>query len=145
MDADFEELSHDADIIARLKQFSEAAFKIQDMVELVGDPSMFDKLPNADKIKYNLLLSYSLNSLFWMYLKAEGIDPSKHRIRLENERLKKAMIRAKQINDKNTLMPRVDINVAKRFMRNSLWEPKEKKHKSMEKKIDKSEDQSPPT
>lgn len=72
MDADFEELSHDANIITRLKQFSEAAFKIQDMAELISDPSLLDKLSNTDKIKYNLLLSYSLNSLFWMYLKAEG-------------------------------------------------------------------------
>jgi len=73
MDVKFEELSHDTNIIARLKQFSEAAFKIQDMVESVSDPSLYDKLSNADKIKYNLLLSYSLNSLFWMYLRAEGM------------------------------------------------------------------------
>ncbi|KYN02734.1 PREDICTED: nuclear nucleic acid-binding protein C1D-like [Cyphomyrmex costatus] len=144
MDADFEELSHDANIIARLKQLSETAFKIQDMVDLVSDPSLLDKLSNTDKIKYHLLLSYSLNSLFWMYLRAEGIDPSKHRIRSENERLKKAMIRAKQINDKNTLMPHVDINAAKRFVRNSLWDVKQKKHKSMETEINKSEE-SPPT
>lgn len=73
MDTDFEELSHDENLIARLKQFSEAAFKIKDMVELISDPSLFDKLSNVDKIKYNLLLSYSLNSLFWMYLRAEGM------------------------------------------------------------------------
>jgi len=172
MDANFEELSHDTNIIARLKRFSEAAFKIQDMVELVSDPSLFDKLSNADKIKYNLLLSYSLNSLFWMYLRAEGvqelqfsryelssrfihaliikllqivgIDPSNHRIRSENERLKKAMVRAKQINDKNTLMPRVNKDAAKRFMRNSLWELKQRKDNNMEKKMNKSEEESPP-
>ncbi|XP_011694907.1 PREDICTED: nuclear nucleic acid-binding protein C1D [Wasmannia auropunctata] len=143
MDANFDELSHDTNIIAKLKQFSEAAFKIQDMVEVISDPSLFDKLSNTDKIKYNLLLSYSLNSLFWMYLRAEGIDPSNHRIRLENERLKKAMVRAKQINDKNTLMPRINKDAAKRFMRNSLWELNKKKHKSMKKEIDKSEESSP--
>lgn len=144
MDAKFEELSHDTNIIARLKQFSEAAFKIQDMVELVSDPSLFDKLSNTEKIKYNLLLSYSLNTLFWMYLRSEGIDPSKHRIKLENERLKRAMVRAKQISDKNTLMPRINKDAAKRFMRNSLWELKQKGHKSTEKRFDKSEE-SPPT
>ncbi|XP_012529177.1 nuclear nucleic acid-binding protein C1D [Monomorium pharaonis] len=146
MDADFEELSHDVNLIERLKQFSEAAFKIQDMVELANNPSLFDKFSNTDKIKYNLLLSYSLNSLFWMYLRAEGIDPSNHRIRSENERLKKAMVRAKQISDKNTLMPRVNKGAAKRFVRNSLWEldcSKAKKHKTTEKKIEKSEE-SPP-
>ncbi|XP_024869650.1 nuclear nucleic acid-binding protein C1D-like [Temnothorax curvispinosus] len=139
MDSEFEELSHDTNIRARLKQFSEAAFKIQDMVELASDPSLFDKLSKPDKIKYNLLLSYSLNSLFWMHLRAEGIDPSNHRIRSENERLKRAMVRAKQISDKNTLMPRINKDAAKRFVRNSLWELKQKKHKSTEEKIEESE------
>lgn len=72
MDVDFEELSHDVNIVTRLQQFSEAAFKIQDMMELINDSSLYDKLSNSDKIKYNLLLSYSLNSLFWMYLRAKG-------------------------------------------------------------------------
>lgn len=70
--ADYEELSHDTNLIAKLEQFSNAAFKIQDMMELASDPLLFDKLSTADQIKYHLLLSYSLNSLFWMYLKAEG-------------------------------------------------------------------------
>ncbi|TGZ41395.1 Isocitrate dehydrogenase [NAD] subunit, mitochondrial [Temnothorax longispinosus] len=120
MDSEFEELSHDTNIRARLKQFSEAAFKIQDMVELASDPALFDKLSKPDKIKYNLLLSYSLNSLFWMHLRAEGIDPSNHRIRSENERLKRAMVRAKQISDKNTLMPRINKDAAKRFISSKI-------------------------
>lgn len=72
MDPDLEELSNDTDVIARLQQFSDAAFKIQDVVESISDPSLYEKLSNVNKIKYNLLLSYSLNSLFWMYLRAKG-------------------------------------------------------------------------
>lgn len=142
MDPDFEELSHDTAIIARLQQFSHAAFKVQDVVETFSDPSLYEKLSNVNKIKYNLLLSYSFNSLFWMYLRAKGIDPSKHRIRLENERLKKAMMRAKQINDRNTLMPRINKEAAKRFVKNSLWELKQKKVDA-EKETEKSEDSLP--
>lgn len=74
MDPDFEELSHDTAIIARLQQFSHAAFKVQDVVETFSDPSLYEKLSNVNKIKYNLLLSYSFNSLFWMYLRAKGIQ-----------------------------------------------------------------------
>ncbi|KAL6258883.1 hypothetical protein P5V15_010829 [Pogonomyrmex californicus] len=142
MDADFEELSHDVNIIAKLKQFSDAVFKIQDMIEMISDSSLYNKLSNADKIKYNLLLSYSFNSLYWMYLRAEGIDPSKHRIRNENDRLKKAMVRAKQINDRNTLMPHLNKDAAKRFVRNSLWELKHKKQKGMEKETEKTKESS---
>ena len=54
-----------------------------------------------------------------------GIDPAKHRIKSENDRLKKAMVRAKEINDRNTKMPRLNKEAAKRFVRNGLWEPQE--------------------
>lgn len=59
------------------------------------------------------------------------------------------MTRSKQINDRKTLMPRINKNSAKRFVRNSLWEPKQKKNKPEEtnveeKKTEKSEE-SPPT
>ncbi|XP_020289401.1 nuclear nucleic acid-binding protein C1D-like [Pseudomyrmex gracilis] len=140
MNADFEELSHDENLIARLQQFGEAAFKIQDMIELINNPSVFEKLSNSDKINYKLLLSYSLNSLFWMYLRAEGKDPSKHRIKSENERLKKAMLRAKQISDRKLLMPRVNKDAAKRFVRSSLWEPNQKKQAIEKKTAEQSKD-----
>lgn len=74
-----------------------------------------------------------------------GIDPSKHRIRSENERLKKAMVRSKQINDRKTLMPRIKKDVAKRFVRNSLWELKQNTSEKTEnaEKTENSEDSLP--
>ncbi|KAI4499734.1 hypothetical protein M0802_004990 [Mischocyttarus mexicanus] len=126
MDVNYEDLSHDEELILRLKQFHEATLKFEEKFDLINDPDIYDKLSNSDKIKYNLLMSYSLNSMFWMYLRTKGIDPSKHQIKNENDRLKRSMIRAKQIEDKKTLMPRVNKNVARRIIRNSLWEPKVK-------------------
>lgn len=122
MDIDFEELSNDINLIAKIKQFYDATAKIEDVIKYATDPEIYEKLSNENKIKYNLLMSYCLNSMFWMYLRAEGIDPTKHQIKLENDRLKKSMMRAKQINDRNTLMPRVNKEVAQRFIRNGLWE-----------------------
>ncbi|XP_029039929.1 nuclear nucleic acid-binding protein C1D-like [Osmia bicornis bicornis] len=127
MDADFEELSNDTNLIARVTQFHDAAMKIEDTIKMATDPEIYEKLSDEDKIQYDLLMSYCLNSTFWMYLRAEGVDPAKHQIRSENERLKKSMARAKQISDRNSLMPRVNKDVAKRFVRNSLWEINKKK------------------
>ncbi|XP_014602005.1 PREDICTED: nuclear nucleic acid-binding protein C1D-like [Polistes canadensis] len=124
MDVDYEDLSHDEELIWRLKQFHEATLKFEEKLDLINDPDIYDKLSNSDKIKYNLLMSYSLNSMFWMYLRTKGIDPSKHQIKNENDRLKRSMLRAKQIEDKKTLMPRINKNAAQRFIRNSLWESK---------------------
>ncbi|XP_076661495.1 nuclear nucleic acid-binding protein C1D [Halictus rubicundus] len=129
MDFDFEELSHDTELIAKVKQFHDATLKIEDTIKLVTNAETYENLSNADKIKYNLLMSYSLNSMFWMYLRAEGIDPSKHKIKSENDRLKKSMMRAKQIEERNTLMPRINKDVAQRFVRNGLFDVKNNKRK----------------
>lgn len=142
MDIDFEELSHDVDIIARIKQFREATTRIGDVINRATDPALYDKLSTPDKIKYNLLMSYSLNSMFWMYLRTEGIDPMKHKIKTENDRLKKAMGRAKQINDRNTLMPRINKDAAQRFVRSGLWDPKKNRKRHIE-EVDKSANDSP--
>lgn len=72
MDMDFEELSHDPDLIAKIKQFRDATVRIEDTIKFATDLDVYEKLSNADKIKYDLLMSYSLNSMFWMYLRAEG-------------------------------------------------------------------------
>ncbi|XP_076753125.1 nuclear nucleic acid-binding protein C1D [Xylocopa sonorina] len=127
MSEEFGELSRDTAIVAKIKQFRDATLKIEDTIKLATDPALYEKLSNTDKIEYNLLMSYYLNSMFWMYLHTEGIDPAKHRIKLENDRLKKCMARAKQINDRNTLMPRINKNAAQRFVRSGLWEMKNKK------------------
>ncbi|XP_017891865.1 nuclear nucleic acid-binding protein C1D-like [Ceratina calcarata] len=126
MGSEFEELSNDADIISKIQQFREATIRIDDTIKLALNPATYETLSNTDKVEYNLLLSYCLNSMFWMYLRAEGTDPAKHRIRSENERLKKSMLRAKQINDRKTLMPRINKDAAQRFVRNGLWEIKKK-------------------
>lgn len=72
MDPDFEQLSSDVDLIKRLGKFREATDKIADTLKLVDNPELYDKLSTADKIKYNLLMSFGMNTLFWMYLRAEG-------------------------------------------------------------------------
>lgn len=72
MDPDFNELSNDIDIIERLKEFRKTSEKINKTIKLANDPDFYDGLSNADKIKYNLLMSFSLNGLFWMYLRANG-------------------------------------------------------------------------
>lgn len=50
-----------------------------------------------------------------------GIDPSTHKIKAENERLKQSMARSQRIKDRKTIMPRLDKKAARRFVRNGLW------------------------
>lgn len=72
MDIDFKELSNDQDIINRMTQFAKSIDQIQEVLKFAEEPGLYDKLSNEEKIKFNLLMSFSLNSLFWMYMRGEG-------------------------------------------------------------------------
>lgn len=72
MDLDFKELSSDEDIVKRLTQFSKSIDEIKESLKFAEDPEFYDNLTNAEKIKFNHLMSFGLNGLFWMYLRAEG-------------------------------------------------------------------------
>ncbi|XP_011504613.1 PREDICTED: nuclear nucleic acid-binding protein C1D-like [Ceratosolen solmsi marchali] len=132
MDFDFKELSNDSDIVDRLREFIVSVDEIQEILKFIENPEFYQQLSNMEKIKFNLLMSFSMNSLFWMYLRAEGIDPMNHQIKAENERLKESMARAKQIHDRNTKMPRINKDVAKRFIKHELWDPKSKSENLVE-------------
>jgi exosome complex protein LRP1 len=73
MDLDFKELSNDANIINSLTEFIKAVDQVEEIVKYIENPELYEKLSNVEKIKYNLLMSFSMNSLFWMYLRAEGM------------------------------------------------------------------------
>ncbi|XP_043282874.1 nuclear nucleic acid-binding protein C1D [Venturia canescens] len=122
MDPDYEQLSNDIDLISRMKQFGKATDQVVDTLKLIDNQQFYEDLNNSDKIKYNLLMSFGMNTLFWMYLRAEGIDPSTHKIKGENERLKQSMARSQRIKDKKT-MPRLDKKAARRFVKHGLWTP----------------------
>ncbi|XP_015520921.1 nuclear nucleic acid-binding protein C1D [Neodiprion lecontei] len=130
MEVEFKELASDANLVAKVKNFHKSTDDINNHLKLATNPEFYEKLSNSDKLKYNLLMSYSLNTLFWMYLRLEGEDPMKHEIKSENERLKQYMARAKQIKDRDTIMPRVNREVAQRFVRSGLWECRSDKDKS---------------
>lgn len=60
-----------------------------------------------------------------------GVNPNAHPIKGENDRLRQAMARAKQISDRSS-MPRLNKDAAGRFVRSGLWEPNEKNKQDTE-------------
>ncbi|GBP50327.1 Nuclear nucleic acid-binding protein C1D [Eumeta japonica] len=83
----------------------------------------FDKLTKEDRIELHLFMLYAMNGCYWMTLRLNGVDPTKHPIKQELHRIKEAMLRWKQIKElKNR--PKVDKEAAKRFIRSGLWDPK---------------------
>mmetsp|Transcript_7668 Transcript_7668/g.11376 ORF Transcript_7668/g.11376 Transcript_7668/m.11376 type:complete len:159 (-) Transcript_7668:243-719(-) len=80
-----------------LQRFSETLDTVEKslkpVVELVQDEEEMEKMPAADKARAHIALSYAANSLFYLYLKTQGMDPSQHPVREELERVKQAFIR----------------------------------------------------
>jgi exosome complex protein LRP1 len=121
--SDFGELSADADFTSRIKNFHDSVNRIADLLQIACENDVYEKLDIDDRIKYDLLLSYSLNSLFWLYLRTQGVDPSKHAVKSEIDRVREYFAKAKQVRDRRTIMPRIDVAAAQRFIRSGLWQP----------------------
>ncbi|XP_008544722.1 nuclear nucleic acid-binding protein C1D [Microplitis demolitor] len=123
MEDSFKEFANDVNIIRQLKNFNEAIGNIEKVLKMTENPTLYEKLTTEEKIKYNTLMSFNLNSLFWMHLRVQGADPAVHEIRNENDRLKKVMGRAQELFNSKTPGPRINVDAAKRFIRSSLWTP----------------------
>jgi exosome complex protein LRP1 len=51
------------------------------------------------------------------------VDPSKHALKSEIDRVREYFARAKQVHDRKTIMPRINTAAAQRFIRSGLWQP----------------------
>lgn len=52
----------------------QALNKVDEAVTAACDFSNYDDLNTEDKVKYDLFLSYSINSLYWMFTKLQAND-----------------------------------------------------------------------
>ncbi|XP_028676328.1 nuclear nucleic acid-binding protein C1D isoform X2 [Erpetoichthys calabaricus] len=80
------------------------------------------KLDPLEQAKLDLMSAYSLNSLFWIYLVTQGVNPKEHAVKQELERIRTYMNKIKEIGDKKKAA-KLDKSAASRFLRNALWEP----------------------
>ncbi|TNN28919.1 Nuclear nucleic acid-binding protein C1D [Liparis tanakae] len=83
------------------------------------------KLEPLDQAKLDLMSAYTLNSLFWMYLVTQGVNPRDHGIKQELARIRTYMNKVKEITDRKK-MARLDKDAAGRFLKSALYEPKDK-------------------
>lgn len=67
-----------------------------------------------------------VNSLFWVYLATQGINPKKHLVKQEVERIRAYMNTVKEIADKNRAA-KVDKGATSRFVWNIMYETKSQK------------------
>ncbi|KDR12860.1 nuclear nucleic acid-binding protein C1D-like isoform X2 [Zootermopsis nevadensis] len=117
------ELTADVNFTSRIKNFQESVNGIGELLKNAFEKDVYERLDIGDRVKYDLFLSYTLNSLFWLYLRTQGEDPAKHAVKSEIDRVRDYNTKAKQVQDRRTIMPRIDVAAAQRFIRSGLWQP----------------------
>jgi exosome complex protein LRP1 len=124
MNYDFGELKNDSNFVNKVQTSAECLKRLEESIQKALLMNK-DEMSVDEKVKFELFLVYAVNSLYFMYLKTNGDDITKHGIKDELGRIKEAMQLHQQIKDK-TLRPRVNETASKNFVRGALYDFKKK-------------------
>ncbi|KAG2467330.1 C1D protein, partial [Polypterus senegalus] len=120
-----EEDEYPTEIHEFLSDFECSLYTVDEMINTmisVSRGELLCKLDPLEQAKLDLMSAYSLNSLFWIYLVTQGVNPKEHAVKQELERIRTYMNKIKEIGDKKKAA-KLDKSAASRFLRNALWEP----------------------
>ncbi|XP_055130007.1 nuclear nucleic acid-binding protein C1D-like [Symphalangus syndactylus] len=123
-----EEINEDSpvEIHEYLSAFANSIDAVDEMLKNLVSVSRNELLQNLDPLeqaKVDLVSAYTLNSMFWVYLSTQGVNPKEHPVKQELERIRVYMNRVKEITYKKNA-GKLDRGAASRFVKNALWEPK---------------------
>lgn len=76
---DYAELRNDEKFIKCVENFDASLDKIEASILTAVGLKDFDELSTQEKVKLDNYLAYSINSLYWMYVKLQGQDPNEVR------------------------------------------------------------------
>lgn len=71
---DFGELENDKAFVDKVEKLSASIDIVSEQIKSACDFPNYEELATEDKVKFDLYLSYSINSLFWMLCKLQAID-----------------------------------------------------------------------
>lgn len=78
----FGELETDEPFKSSINKFHSSVDKIGESLQLCCGNDVYSAMSAEEKVEYDLFLSYSLNSLFWCYLRTQGVDPKQHGVKV---------------------------------------------------------------
>lgn len=123
---DFAGEEYPTEIHDYLSTFEKSLGSVDEMLKTmmsVSRSELLQKLDPLEQAKLDLVSAYTLNSLFWVYLATQGVNPKEHPVKQELERIRTYMNRVKELADKKKAA-KLDKGAASRFLRNALYEPK---------------------
>ncbi|XP_077138663.1 nuclear nucleic acid-binding protein C1D [Ranitomeya variabilis] len=108
-----------------LVAFNDSVSTVDEMLnKMMSVPrsELLQKIDPLEQAKLDLVSAYTLNSLFWVYLTTQGVNPKEHAVKDELERIRSYMNRVKEITDRKKAA-RLDKGAAQRFIKHALCDP----------------------
>jgi len=109
-----------------LQDFNSLKATLDQLKKYKNLDELSEKISLVDYAKLNSALAYALNSLYYMYMKFNGIPFEDHKINQEIERIQKYVQKIQEVvlldNEQKRNPLRVDIEAAERHIRHHLAE-----------------------
>ncbi|KAG8443904.1 hypothetical protein GDO86_009198 [Hymenochirus boettgeri] len=108
-----------------LSAFDKSVISVDEMLNKmmsVSRSELLQKIEPLEQAKLDLVSAYTLNSLFWVYLTTQGVNPKEHPVKDELERIRSYMNRVKEITDRKKAA-KLDKGAARRFIKHALCDP----------------------
>eukprot|EP00002_Diphylleia_rotans_P023747 TRINITY_DN4672_c0_g1_i1.p1 TRINITY_DN4672_c0_g1~~TRINITY_DN4672_c0_g1_i1.p1 ORF type:complete len:164 (+),score=50.56 TRINITY_DN4672_c0_g1_i1:79-570(+) len=112
-----------SEVAAQLQQFHASLEDVRSVLKVLDGRSINElckSLSPADAARLHVLLAYSINSLFYMYLNTQGVQPKDHPVKAELDRVKLYMAKLKELEKAPKPTTQVDVPAAGRFIRHNL-------------------------
>lgn len=76
MTFDLKELKNDVNFIATVENLTKNLDAVEESMKAATSlpTTEYDLMAQEEKVKYDCYMSYTINSLYWMYTKLQGID-----------------------------------------------------------------------
>ncbi|KAM9315705.1 nuclear nucleic acid-binding protein C1D [Gastrophryne carolinensis] len=124
-DEDLNPEEYPTEIHEYLLAFDKSVSSVDEMLtKMMSVPrsELLQKLDPLDQAKLDLVSAYTLNSLFWVYLVTQGVNPKEHPVKDELERIRSYMNRVKEITDRKKAA-KLNKGAAQRFIKHALCDP----------------------
>lgn len=120
---EYGELANDQDFVNKCEDLKENLMELQKVLDkLVPLRAHYDKMSVPAQIELDIFLAFTLNSLYWVQLRLQGVDPSNHPLKNELLRVKAVMVRWQEVKDRY-LRPTMNMEAVKRFVNSGLYDP----------------------
>ncbi|XP_017050734.1 uncharacterized protein LOC108094597 [Drosophila ficusphila] len=110
-----ESLKDDKNMQGILNNFSSSIETLENDLKNALELQSKETLTINEQIKLETYLAYLTSTLFWINLKLQGADVSKHGVMHDLGRAKELLARDKEINA-SLAAPRLDVKAARRFI-----------------------------